>query len=297
MPDLLDAVAAFLRSREALGCTAATLRTYAADLDRFCRSSGAANLADLTPEALEGYLAGLRGRMKPISAHRHSRTLRTFCRWCVRTGRLATDPMAGITVRCPKTLPRVPEDATIRRLLAVCDTASPAGRRNRALIALLADSGLRREELRRLRLGDVDLQTRTLRIRQGKGRKDGLGFFGEATASLLRAWLAVHPDPRPGCFVFVTGDGAPLGPSGGNRILRRLSQRAGLERPVGPHALRHYAATAIWRRSGDLELVRRVLRHETLTMALRYVAVSQADLAAKYAIASPMDYLREATVR
>ncbi|MDR7520782.1 MAG: tyrosine-type recombinase/integrase [Armatimonadota bacterium] len=296
MPDLLDAVAAFLRSREALGCTAATLRTYAADLDRFCRSSGAANLADLTPEALEGYLPGLREHMKPISAYRHYRTLRTFCRWCHRTARTATDPMAGMTMRAPKTLPRVPSDEDVRALLAACPN-TPEGRRNRLMVALLADSGLRREELRRLRLADVDLQTRTLRIRQGKGRKDGLGFFGEATASLLRAWLAVHPDPRAGCFVFVTGDGAPLGPSGGNRILRRLSQRAGLERPVGPHALRHYAATAIWRRSGDLELVRRVLRHETLTMALRYVAVSQADLAAKYAIASPMDYLREATVR
>jgi integrase len=48
-----------------------------------------------------------------------------------------------------------------------------------------------------------------------------------------------------------------------------LSKRAGLSVKVGPHALRHYAATAILRRTGDLELVRRVLRHETLTMALR----------------------------
>lgn len=287
---LADSIAAFLRSREAAGCTAATLRTYAADLDRFAWWGLAHDLRGLTSEVLERYLAGVRARMKPISAHRHYRTLRTFCRWCTRTGRLPADPMAGIRMRLPKTLPRVPDDEHVRRLLAACDT-SPEGRRNRAMIALAADSALRKEELRRLRIGDLDPAARMIRVHQGKGRKDGVAFFGEAAASLLRAWLAVHPDPRPACFLFVTRAGVPLGPWAVVRILHRLSRRAGLERPIGPHALRHFAATAVWRRTGDLELVRRVLRHETLTMALRYVQVSQTDLAAKFAVASPMDHL------
>jgi site-specific recombinase XerD len=290
MPDVADAVAAFLCSREALGATLATLRTYRANLDRFTGTAGVETMADVTAEVLERYLADLRARMQPVSVHQHFRTLRTFCRWCVRTGRLAADPMAGITLRCPKTLPRVPDDEAVRRLLAACDT-SLEGRRNRALIALAADSGLRKEELRRLRIGDVDQASRTLRVHQGKGRKDGLGFFGEATASMLRAWLAVHPDPRPACFVFVTRTGAQLGPWAFARILHRLSRHAGLAHVVGPHALRHYAATAVWRRSGDLALVQRLLRHETLTMALRYVRVTERDLAAKFAAASPLDHL------
>lgn len=287
---LPDAVEAFLRSREGAGCTAATLRTYAADLDRFAQTADVANLSDLTPEALEAYLAGLRGRMKPISAHRHYRTLHGFGRWLVRTGRLQADPMAGLTMRVPKTLPRVPDDDEVRRLLAAC-LNTPEGRRNRLLVALAADGGLRKEELRRLRIGDLDLAIRSIRVHQGKGRKDGVGFFGEATASLLRSWLAVHPDPRPLAFVFVTRAGLPLGPWAFVRILYRLSQRAGLARKVGPHALRHYAATALLRRTGDLELVRRVLRHETLTMALRYATLAQAEVAAKFQAASPMDRL------
>jgi site-specific recombinase XerD len=295
MPDLPNAVAAFLRSREALGATPATLRTYRANLERFTGAAGVEDLAGLTTEALEGYLSDLWATMQPVSVHQHFRTLRTFCRWCVRTSRLPADLMAGIAMRCPKTLPRVPDDDAIRRLLAACDN-SPEGRRNRALIALAADSGLRKEELRRLRLGDVDQGARTLRVHQGKGRKDGLGFFGEATASMLRAWLTVHPDPRPACFLFVTRAADQLGPWAPVRILHRLSRRAGLDRPIGPHALRHYAATAVWRRSGDLELVRRVLRHETLTMALRYVRVTESDLAAKFAVASPLDHLRGVVV-
>jgi site-specific recombinase XerD len=198
--------------------------------------------------------------------------------------------MVGMTMKAPKTLPRVPSDEEVRQLLAACPNTLE-GRRTRALIALAADAGLRKEELRRLRLGDLDFVTRTIRVHAGKGQKDSVTFFGETTASLLRTWLQAHPDPRPGNFVFCTRAGVQLGPWALARILYRLSQRAGLTCKIGPHALRHYAATAVWRRSGDIALVQRLLRHESLTMALRYVAVTQADVAAKYQRASPLDHL------
>jgi site-specific recombinase XerD len=291
---LRQAIGDFLGSREALGCTVATLRTYAYHLDRFrfwCLAHRLIDSAALAPQTAQQYLGELRARMKLVSVHQPYRVLRTFCRWLHRAGRIPTDPLADLTMRTPKTLPRVPDDESVRRLLAACDT-SFEGRRNRALIALLADSGLRKEEARRLRCGDADMNTRTLHVHQGKGRKDGVGFFGEATASTLRSWLAVHPDPRAGCFVFVTRAAAQLGPTSFVRILHRLSRRAKLERPIGPHALRHYAATSILRRTGDLELVRRVLRHETLTMALRYATLTQTEVAAKFAHASPVDHLQ-----
>jgi site-specific recombinase XerC len=287
---LPQAIAAFLRSREASGCTAATLSAYSTELARVARTAGVSVLTDLTTERVEGVLLDRRAEVKPISAHRTYRTLRTFCRWCVRTGRLTADPMAGITMKAPKTLPRVPTDEDVRRLLDACFN-TPEGQRTRALIALAADAGLRKEELRRLRLGDLDFATRTIRVHSGKGQKDGVTFFGETTASMLRTWLEAHPDPRPATFVYCTRKGIQLGPWAIARILYRLSRRAGLARRIGPHALRHYAATTVWRRSGDLALVQRLLRHETLTMALRDVAVSQADVAAKFQRASPLDHL------
>jgi site-specific recombinase XerD len=286
---LAEAIQAFLRSREP-GCTPATVKTYRIDLDAFCDPSGILEVAALTPETLETYLAGLRSRMKPISAHRPYRVLRTFCRWLVHTGRLSTDPMAGLTIRVPQTLPCVPSDEDVQRLFAVCPH-SFEGRRNRAMIALLADSGLRKEEARRLRIGDVDLARPMIYVRQGKGLRDGIAFIGEVAASDLRSWLAVHPDLRPESSLFVRRDSSPLGPSAVTRILHRLSRRARLERPVGAHALRHYAATAVLRRTGDLELVRRMLRHSTLAMTLRYATLTQTEIAAKFAAASPVDHL------
>ena len=294
MPELslsfADTITAFLRSREVGNTTRATQRTYAFNLHRFRRSADIQTLAGLTTDAIEAHLAELLGRMKSISVHQAFRTLRTICRWCVRTGRLPSDPMSSMTMRLPRTLPRVPDTEDVRRLLAACPK-TPEGRRNCALIALAADSGLRREELRRLRIGDLDFTARMVRVNAGKGQRDGITFFGEATASLMRAWLAVHPDPRPMAFVFCTREGIQLGPSALTRILHRLSQRAGLDRMVGPHALRHYAATELLRHTGDLELVRRTLRHATLTMALKYATLTQTDVAARFQAASPMDRL------
>lgn len=287
---LSDAIAAFLLSREVANASKATLSTYAYNLDRFSRTSGLQSLEEITVETIQRHLMDLRARMRPISVHQPFRVLRTFCRWCTRTRRLPVDPMSGMTMRVPKTIPRVPDDADVRRLLAACPN-TPEGRRNRALIALAADSGLRKEELRRLQIRNLDLVERMVHVRAGKGQKDGVTFFSETTASLLRTWLGVHPDPKPGAFVFCTREGIQLGPHSILHTLHRLSRRTGLDHKIGPHALRHYAATTLLRRSGDLELVRRVLRHESLTMTMRYIALAQTDVAAKYDQASPMDHL------
>ncbi len=288
---LVDAIEAFLRSREATGATAATLRTYREELTRFARAAGVSLLAELTTQTLERVLAARRAQVMPISVHRTYRTLRTFCRWCVRTGRIGSDPMAGLTMRVPRTLPRVPTDDDVRALMDACDPTTPEGRRNRAMIALLAEAALRKEELRQLRIGDVDFATRMIHVHAGKGQRDGVTFFGEATASLVRVWLAVHPVPKPAAFVCCTRQGVQLGPWAIVRILYRLSRRAGLPRKIGPHSLRHFAATSILRHSGNLELVRQVLRHTTLTMALRYATLTQTEIAARFQLVAPLDHL------
>jgi site-specific recombinase XerC len=280
-----------LLNRRVGNCSGATLRTYAYQLQRFLHVTGNCPVAEITMMAAQRFLASLRERVKPISVHQAFRVLRTFFGWCVDAGLNQAHPMRGLRMQVPKVLPRVPEDDDVRRLLAACpDTFE--GRRNRALIALAADSGLRKEELRRLRIGDLDFTRRMIRVHAGKGWKDGVTFFGETASSLLRAWLAVHPNPQPFSFVCCIREGIQLGPSALVRILHRLSVRAGLAQKIGPHALRHYAATAVWRRSGDVALVQRLLRHTTLTMSLCYIAVSQADIAEKFQHVSPMDHLQ-----
>ncbi len=252
--------------------------------------SGLEGLADVTGLVVQRHLTTLREQMSPITIHQHYRCLKTFFTWYGEAGLLREDPMRGLTMKAPKTLPRVPEDEDVRRLLLACpDTFE--GRRNKALVALLADSGLRISEALRLRVEEANFAARTLQVRGGKGGKDGVGFFGAETASLLRAWLGKRRDARPEDYLFVSQEGRPLGRIHATRILHRLSVKAGLARKVGPHALRHYAATSILR-PGDWELVRQILRHESLAMALRYAHLTKPDVSAKFRRASPLDNLR-----
>jgi len=273
------------------GCSGRTLEGYGANLARFRRNTAINSPEEATLLAIQSYLSGLRERMKPISVHQHFRALKTFFNWCHETGLLNEHPMRGLRMKIPNTLPRVPEDDEVRKLLRACSDTFE-GRRNRALIALLADSGLRISEALHLRIEDVNFATRSISVRGGKGGKDGVGFFGAETTQYLRAWLGRRRESTPEDYLFVDRGGRTLSRGHATHILHRLSVRAGLPRKVGPHALRHYAATAILRHTGDLELVRQVLRHETLTMTLRYARLTRPDVSAKFRRASPLDNLR-----
>jgi site-specific recombinase XerD len=101
-----------------------------------------------------------------------------------------------------------------------------------------------------------------------------------------------RPDAHLEDFLFIGRTGRPMGRRYGLTILHRLSKRAGLARRIPPHHLRHYAATSILKQTGDLELVRQVLRHEKLDMTLRYARLLQLDVSAKFRRASPLDNLR-----
>ncbi len=288
---LAAAVDAFLTSRRVAGCSPSTLDIYQANLGRFRRSVRRTDAA-----AVHRYLASLQdGGLSVSSVHLHVRNLQTFFRWAVSTGMLPRDPLAGFRMKLPRSLPRVPEDADVSALLSACRDDF-AGSRNRALVALLADSALRISEALRLTAEDVDLEGHMLRVRGGKGGADGVGHFGSSTADALQRWLRRRKPSRPDDLVFVTRDERPLTRFYGSRILARLSARAHLPRTIRPHALRRYAATSLLRQTGDLELVRQVLRHSTLAMVLRYARLTQTDVSAKFRRASPLDNLRMSTL-
>jgi len=190
----------------------------------------------------KAYFTRLReGGLSPITVHKHFRALRCFFTWAHEAGLVEQNPMRGLTMKAPRTLPRVPEDEAVRKLLLTCDPDTFEGKRNRALIALLADSGLRIGEALRLRVEDINFATRTVSVRAGKGQKDGVGFFGAEAATHLRAWIAKRRDVSAEDFLFCDRTGRSMTRHAATRILHRLSEKAGLPRKIGPHALRHYA--------------------------------------------------------
>jgi integrase/recombinase XerD len=206
------------------------------------------------------------------------RSLKTFCRWCIATGVLAANPLAGLSIRTPKTLPQVPTEDELRAVLACCgDTLE--GRRNRTLILVLADAGLRAAEVLRLVVEDWSQGQRSLFVR-GKGGKDRVTFLSPTTTRAVRDYLTARLVSCAEDHLFATRDGRPLKPRHLAQVLHRLSERVGLphHRRLHPHALRHFAATTWLRHGMGLDEVRRLLGHASLQTTLRYSSLVSADV-------------------
>jgi len=168
------------------------------------------------------------------------------------------------------------------------------GVRNRTLLLVLADRGLRANEVLRLLVEDWRPADRGVFVRAGKGRKDRVAFVGPTTVRALKAWLARHPAPSSEAFLSCDRTGRPLKYRHLVQVLHRLSAKAALPatRRLHPHALRHLAATS-WLRSGaGLDEVRRLLGHESLTTTLRYGSLVGADLQRAHRWAGAIERLR-----
>ena len=176
-------------------------------------------------------------------------------------------------------LPRGLEAAAVKALLASCDRRRTVGRRDYAIVLLLARLGLRRGEAAAIQLGDIDWRAGELLVR-GKGSRDDVlplpADVGEAIVSYLRR--------RPRCdsrylFVRVTAPLQGLNPHTIGSIVREACTRAGLPR-VGAHRLRHTAATEMLRRGGSLSEIAQVLRHSELKTTTQYAKVDRNRLRA-----------------
>lgn len=278
---LEDAIKGFLLSRRGSNCSAATLRIYETNLGRFARIVGPATpLAEVSTVRIQHHLVRLRETMRPISADQHDRNLRTFFKWTVAAGLLANDPMVGIPKpRIPLPLPDVPTEDELRAILASCTTTFE-GLRNRAMVLVMADAGLRAGEVVRIRVRDWNPDELSIIVRSGKERKDRITFVSTTTAEAIRFHQIMRPGAGDSDPLFADAQGRTLQLRHLVQILHRLSARAGLplERRLHPHILRHFAATS-WLRNGiGLDHVRRLLGHASVAMTLRYSSLVAADL-------------------
>ena len=214
-------------------------------------------------------------KAKPSTAWPYYRALRRLFNWAVEEGYLKSSPLLTIHFKPP------PEAAIegytleqLKRLVAVCDVdiktgARFTGIRNRAMLLLFVDSGLRRAELANLRLNDLDLESRRIRV-LGKGNKVGIVPFSPKTAKALWAWLIQRKSQAKTDRLWVTEEGQPFSIEGLVSWFARLKRRAGVNGPGGVHRLRHTSALQYLRGAKDSFLLQLFLRHEDLTMSRRY---------------------------
>ena len=184
--------------------------------------------------------------------------------------------MARKSFKIPEVLTRSEQEA----LLAQPNRSYPTGERNYALIRLMLDTGLRLSEAIHLRWKDIDLNTGKLMVRQGKGAKDRTLWIGEADLELLQTWRErqakdVEGNPQ---HVFTTLKGKPLSSQYIQQLVDRLARKAGIEKHVHPHMLRHSFATDLYRETSKIRLVQKALGHANLATTQIYTHIVDEEL-------------------
>jgi integrase/recombinase XerC len=296
-PALAEALAGYeesLRSQRDL--SEHTLRGYVTDvvwlLDHLARRGGT-QPHDLDLAALRGWLAQgrTRGHSRATTA-RHSAAARSFTAWLRRAGLLPED--VGLRLVSPKarrTLPDVlaPDQArTVLDAAAVAD--EPVGLRDAVVLELLYGSGIRVSELVGLDVDDLDRGRRLLRV-LGKGRKERSVPYGLPAEAALEAWLVrgrpalVTPESGPALLLGVRGK--RLDPREARRVVHAAVRTAPGAPHVGPHGLRHSAATHVLEGGADLRSVQELLGHASLATTQIYTHVTVERLRAVHAQAHP----------
>lgn len=185
-------------------------------------------------------------------------------------------------------IPEVLDQREQKMILSQLEPAiSPRLIRNRALIQLLLDTGLRAAEIINLRHRDLDLATGRLWVRNGKGRKDrGLWFNGSSRGALL-AWLDLKARVSCGAnfppagyfFTDLTGK-KPICGRWLRKLITRLADQAGIAKRIHPHTLRHSFATDLLRDTKNLFLVSKALGHSNISTTQIYLHLADPELEA-----------------
>lgn len=166
--------------------------------------------------------------------------------------------------------------AEVRAVLAQCSRRAPTGVRNRALVMLLYRSGLRVSEALALKPSGVDLDAHTARVLHGKGDKATVRGFHPSAADALSHWL----DARRALAkargwkngpLFCTLDGGPLSDRYVRDMLKRYAARAGVDKRVHPHGLRHTYADELRRAGADVVTISKLLGHSSIAVTARYL--------------------------
>lgn len=279
--------------------SAHTIRAYVGDVLAcltWCAADGSRGLDDVDLARLRAWLGTLAsGGAARSTLSRRSAAVRTFFAWARRTGRVAVDP--ALRLASPKRQRALPDVLTRDGATAVLDVAAvaaddedPIHLRNRAVLELLYATGIRVGELTGLDVDDVDRTNRVVRV-LGKGRKERMVPFGQPADEAVADWLE-HGRPAvakgdSGPALFLGRRGRRVDPRQVREVVHALLAHVPDAPDLGPHGLRHSAATHLLEGGADLRMVQELLGHSSLATTQLYTHVSLDRLRTSYRQAHP----------
>lgn len=276
-----------------------SIRAYLGDLSDLAGHAeqlGATDPSALDLRMLRSWLANqqTRGRARSTLARRAT-AARVFTAWLAHTRRATVD--AGALLARPKQARDLPpalrrDEARLLLDQAVTDATDggPVGQRDAAMLEVLYATGIRVGELVGLDLDDVDRERNVVRV-LGKGRKERSAPFGHPAAAALDIWRSTGrlalARPGSGAALFLGARGGRIDPRAVRRVVHERIAAVDGAPDIGPHGLRHTAATHLLEGGADLRAVQELLGHASLATTQIYTHVSTERLRQAYRLAHP----------
>jgi len=196
--------------------------------------------------------------------HAKYRALRSFLNWCVRQNYILESPLTFSPPKLPDIIKPAFSDDELRAIINSC--TGSLGMRNRAMILVLIDTGIRREELANLKITDINLDARLISV-IGKGRKQRLIPVSPTTLKATWQYLKVRKSPSES--LWLTEEGKPITGNGIGQMLQGVISRAGIKHK-GAHIFRHTFANNFLDHGGDPLDLQYLLGHTSLKMVENY---------------------------
>ena len=262
-----------------------TIEAYTHDLDwlrRYMRDHGK-KPEDMRLADLENFAATLHEYgIGPTSQGRILSGVRAFFRFLRMAGYIEDDPTELLEwPHLGEHLPEVLSTEEVDRLEESIDLSDPQGQRNKAIIEVLFSCGLRVSELVNLKLSNLYLREKFIRV-EGKGRKERLVPISDTAIHELELWFydrrQLNIKRGEEDYVFLNRRGAHLTRTMILIMIKRQALEAGIEKTISPHTLRHSFATALLRGGADLRAIQAMLGHEKISTTEIYTHLSTEDL-------------------
>lgn len=285
------AVKQFLLASRADGLKGKTLVWYRSLLKRYAARYGLKVIHKVTVTDNRTYLVDvMESGYSADSIYDHHRALRRFWHWCEDEYGVPT-PMKNI--RYPKQpRPKDPKAVMLDdvvKMLRACD-GTPQGRRDKAIVAFLMDTGCRAAGLCGLRMSDLDIPTGRAYVTE-KGDKHRAVMFTSFTGAILLNWMVIRDEKQE---YFFYGRFGKLTPNGLYQVLKKLRSKSGIKGRANPHAFRHGFAREYLMSGGDLASLAQILGNDEGTAARIYSVFAIHELARLHEERSPMHKINSA---
>lgn len=256
------------------------------------QQTGEINHTEVDSDMIRNYIVWLMDKkITPRSVGRKLSALRTFYKYLVKIGAISLSPVAMISKpKESKPLPSFVKQSDMAQLLdeVVGDQDDFVSLRNRLILDMLYQTGMRRAELLQLRDKDVDMQARTIKV-TGKRNKQRIIPYGAKLQSSLERYLTARDRGVVGDIqaLFVRENGEPLYPMMVYRIVKGALMKVSTLSRLSPHVLRHTFASAMLNNGAEMDSVKELLGHASLTSTQVYTHITFEELKHSYNQAHP----------